>query len=57
MVITETVEIRGTEYTRNYSDSGFYIERDCVKYGEAIDPLGTDRVYTETNELIEEATE
>lgn len=53
MIITETITINGKEYTRNYSDRGFCIERDGVKYGEAIDPLGTDRVYTETEELIE----
>ena len=53
MVITETITLNGTEYIRNYSDTGHYIERDGVKYGEAIDPVGTDRVYTETEELIE----
>lgn len=53
MVITEKVTINGTEYTRNYSNKGFYIERDGVKYSEAIDPVGFDRVYTETDEPIE----
>ena len=57
MVITETIKIRGTQFTRNYSDSGFYIERDGVRYSEAIDPLETDRTYTETNELIETVEE
>ena len=62
MVITETITLNNIEYIRNYSDTGHYIERDGVKYGEAIDPVGTDRVYTETDELIEsengdEATE
>lgn len=52
MVITETVEINGVQFTRNYSDSNYYIERDGVKYAEAIDPMGTDRVYTETEEVI-----
>ena len=56
MVITETVEINGIQYMKNYSDSGFMIERDGVRYSEAIDPLGTDRVYTETDESIEGAS-
>ncbi len=54
MVITEKNTINEIEYIRNYSDKGFYIERDGVKYGEAIDPIGYERVYTETDELIEE---
>ena len=53
MIVTEKIELNGIEYIRNYSDSGFYIERDGVKYGEAIDPIGYERVYTETEELIE----
>ena len=57
MVITETITLNGIEYIRNYSDTGHYIERDGVKYGEAIDPVGTDRVYTETDELIETTTD
>ena len=53
MVVTEKITLNGTEYIRNYSDSGFCIERDGVVYSEAIDPLGTDRHYTETDILIE----
>ena len=52
MVITETIELNGKNYIRNYSDQGFYIERDGVKYGEAIDPIGYDRIYTETDEYV-----
>lgn len=52
MVITETVEINNKTYIRNYSDIGRYIERDGIKYAEAIDPVGTDRIYTETEEVI-----
>lgn len=52
MVITETVEINNKTYIRNYSDQGLFIERDGIKYAEAIDPMGTDRVYTETEEVI-----
>lgn len=50
MIITEKIELNGIEYIRTYSDEGLYIERDGVKYGEAIDPIGYDRTYTETNE-------
>lgn len=57
MVITETITINGTEYIRNYSDAGLYIEREGEKYSDAIDPIGYDRQYTETDELIEEILE
>lgn len=55
MIRTEIVTINGTEFRRTYSDENFMIERDGVKYGEAIDPIGfEDRVYTETDIKIEE---
>ena len=37
---------------RTYSDEGYYITRDGIVYEEAIDPAGTNRVYTETTEKI-----
>ena len=52
MLITELIEINDTTYIRNYSDIGLFIERDGIKYAEAIDPVGTDRIYTETEEVI-----
>ena len=52
MLITELIEINDTTYIRNYSDQGLFIERDGIKYAEAIDPIGTDRIYTETEEVI-----
>ena len=52
MLITELIEINNTTYIRNYSDKGLFIERDGFKYAEAIDPVGTDRIYTETEEVI-----
>lgn len=52
MLITELIEINDTTYIRNYSNSGYFIERDGIKYAEAIDPVGTDRIYTETEEVI-----
>ena len=53
MVVTETININGIDFTHNYSDLGFMIERDGVRYSDAIDPIGFDRVYTETDEPIE----
>lgn len=47
MIITEQVTIRDREFTRTYSDAGRYVVRDGVEYSEAIDPVGTDREYTE----------
>ena len=52
MLITELIEINDTTYIHNYSDQGCYIERDGIKYAVAIDPVGTDRIYTETEEVI-----
>lgn len=56
MVITETIVINEKEFIRNYSSLGYFIERDGVKYAEAIDPVGSNRVYTEVI-TDEEATE
>lgn len=44
----------GVRLVRTYSDTNHYIQRDGVVYGEAIDPEEMGRVYTETDELIEE---
>ena len=57
MVKSEVVEINGTQYRRTYSDSGYYIERDGMQFSEAIDFLGADFVYTETDIKIEDDTE
>ncbi|MFQ9515332.1 MAG: hypothetical protein ACLRZ9_05850 [Eubacterium sp.] len=53
MIVKEGININGMQYDRTYSNKGFYIERDGTKYSEAIDPLGSGRVYIETTELIE----
>lgn len=37
---------------RTYSDADFMIERDGVRYGEAIDPAELNRQYIETDEPI-----
>ena len=61
MIVKTTQEINGVVYAYTYSDSGFMIERDGVRYSEAVDPIDSGRVYTETDEPVEietrEATE
>lgn len=53
MIITEKININGREFIHNFSSLGYYIERDGVKYEEAIDLIQNNYVYTETNELIQ----
>lgn len=56
MIYTEIVTIRGKEFRRTYSDTNM-VMRDGVEYTEAVDPIDTDRVYTEsTTTLLEEIT-
>lgn len=57
MIIQTTKEINGVMYAYTYSDSGFMIERDGVEYSEAVDPLDSGRVYTETDEPIDTRTD
>lgn len=57
MIIQTTKEINGVVYDYAYSDSGHMIERDGVRYSEAVDPLDSGRVYTETEEPIETGTD
>ena len=52
MIIKENIEIGGRAFVKTYSDGGFYIERDGVRYSEAIDPADIMREYTETDEPI-----
>ena len=54
MIITKHYTTRedGVILNRTYSDKGYYIERDGVKYAEAIDPVTIDRTYTETDEPL-----
>ena len=56
MIIQTTKEINGVVYDYAYSDSGYMIERDGVRYSEAVDPLDSGRVYTETGEPVEVGT-
>ena len=61
MIITEYFRTRedGVVLNRTYSDLGMMIERDGVRYEEAIDPAELNRQYIETDEPIpvEEETE
>ena len=55
MIITETVEINGREFTHTYSDAGMYIvNEDGIEYAEAYDPIEIPRTYTESSNPIEE---
>ena len=42
----------GVILNRTYSDNGMIIERDGVRYSEAIDPAELNRQYTETDEPV-----
>lgn len=53
MIKTEFMTINGKAFIRTFSDSGYMVERDGVRYGEAIDPAEFNRQYTETDEPIE----
>ena len=53
MINIENITINGTMYRRTYSDAGMMIEREGVLYAEAVDPLNSEREYTETDVPIE----
>ncbi len=55
MIVTEYYMTRadGVVLNRIYSDQDMMIERDGVRYAEAIDPAELNRQYTETDEPIE----
>lgn len=57
MIRTENLTINGKAFIRTYSDNGYMVERDGVRYAEAIDPAEFNRQYTETDELVEVMTE
>ena len=56
MIVQTTKEINGVVYDYAYSDSCYMIERDGVRYSEAVDPLDSRRLYTETDEPIDVGT-
>ena len=55
MIITEYYRTRedGVVLNRTYSSNGMVIEREGVRYSEAIDPAELDRQYIETDDPIE----
>lgn len=57
MIKTENLTINGRAFVKTYSDEGYMVEREGVRYSEAIDPAEFGRQYTETDEKIEEETE
>lgn len=59
MIIVEYCKTRkdGVVLNRTYSDAGMMIEREGVRYSEAVDPLDSGRVYTETDEPIDMGTD
>ena len=54
-IVTEYYKTRedGVVLNRTYSDKGMMIEREGVRYSEAVDPAEFNRQYTETDEPIE----
>ena len=52
MIVTENMTINGKDFIKTYSDSGYMVEREGVRYSEAIDPTDSGRTYTETDERI-----
>ena len=53
MIKTEIITINGVQFKKTWSDADYLIERDGAKYSEAVDPIGIERTYTETNEPID----
>lgn len=53
MIIKENLVIGERDFIKTYSDLGMMVERDGVRYAEAIDPAEFGREYVETDEPIE----
>ena len=53
MIKTEIITINGVQFQKTWSDANYLIERDGAKYSEAVDPIGAERIYIETNEPID----
>ena len=54
MIVTESIQVNGRKLVKTYSDRNVMIERDGVRYDAAIDPAGSGRTYTETDEPVPE---
>ena len=57
MIVKTTKKINGVVYDYTYSDSDMMIERNGEMYSEAVDPLDSDRTYSETDSPVETANE
>jgi hypothetical protein len=57
MIVTENLTINGRALVKTYSDKGMMVEREGVRYSEAIDPAEFGRQYIETDEPIEKEEE
>lgn len=53
MIIKEQLTINNKSFIKTYSDKGMMVERDGVRYAEAIDLEYLGREYIETDEPIE----
>lgn len=53
MIKTEPMTINDKSFIKTYSSNGYMVERDGVRYSEAIDPAHLNRAYTETTEPVE----
>ena len=54
MIKTELIMVNERQLRKTWSDAGFMIERDGAVHSEAVDPAEFDRVYTETDILIDD---
>lgn len=54
MIKTELITVDNRQLRRTWSDAGFMIERNRAVYSEAVDPAEFDRVYMETDILIDD---
>ena len=52
MIVIENMTINGRSFVKTYSDAECMIEREGIRYSEAIDPAEFGRQYTETDERI-----
>ena len=57
MIKTENLTISGKAFVRTFSDSGDMVEREGVRYSEAIDLAELNYTYTETDEPVDGMTE
>lgn len=55
MLLTEEITVDGRILVKTYSDQRMQIERDGVRYAEAIDPPEAGRTYVETEDPIDSA--